>query len=53
VIAVAGNPLDDVARLQKVDFVMKAGKVYKQDGRPAASVAQASQGAEGADLAGF
>jgi imidazolonepropionase-like amidohydrolase len=32
VIAVQGNPLDDVAVLQKVGFVMKAGKVYKRDG---------------------
>ncbi len=53
VIAVAGNPLDDVARLQKVDFVMKAGKVYKQDGQPAAAVAQAGPGEQGEDLAGF
>jgi imidazolonepropionase-like amidohydrolase len=28
VIAVAGNPLDDVKLLQKVGFVMKAGTVY-------------------------
>jgi imidazolonepropionase-like amidohydrolase len=35
VIAVPGNPLDDVALLQKVDFVMKAGKVYKSGGAPA------------------
>ena len=32
VVAVAGNPLDDVSILQKVAFVMKAGKVYKRDG---------------------
>ncbi|MGA9333039.1 MAG: amidohydrolase family protein [Rudaea sp.] len=31
VIAVHGNPLDDVALLQHVDFVMKAGVVYKSD----------------------
>ncbi|MBS0583898.1 MAG: amidohydrolase family protein [Proteobacteria bacterium] len=30
VIAVDGNPLDDVAVLQKVGFVMKAGVTYKQ-----------------------
>jgi imidazolonepropionase-like amidohydrolase len=53
VIAVTGNPLDDVARLQKVDFVMKAGKVYKQDGQPAAFVAQSQQSAQGEDMAGF
>ncbi|NCT68284.1 MAG: amidohydrolase family protein [Rhodanobacteraceae bacterium] len=32
VIAVAGNPLEDIARMQQVDFVMKDGVVYKQDG---------------------
>jgi imidazolonepropionase-like amidohydrolase len=29
VIAVEGNPLDDVTLLQKVGFVMKAGEQYK------------------------
>jgi imidazolonepropionase-like amidohydrolase len=29
-IAVAGNPLEDVRTLEHVSFVMKAGKVYKQ-----------------------
>jgi len=29
IIAVAGNPLDDVALLEDVGFVMKGGKVYK------------------------
>ena len=29
VIAVPGNPLDDITLLQKVGFVMKEGKVYK------------------------
>jgi len=29
VIAVDGNPLDDVALLQKVRFVMKAGEQFK------------------------
>jgi len=29
VIAVNGNPLDNIALLQKVDFVMKAGVVYR------------------------
>ncbi len=28
-IAVAGNPLDDVRRLERVAFVMKAGRVFK------------------------
>ena len=30
IIAVKGNPLDNITLLQHVDFVMKAGKVYKQ-----------------------
>ena len=30
VIAVKGNPLDDITLLQHVDFVMKEGKIYKQ-----------------------
>ena len=29
IIAVAGNPLDDVSILENVKFVMKAGVVYK------------------------
>jgi imidazolonepropionase-like amidohydrolase len=32
-IAVPGNPLDDISLLKKVEFVMKAGKVCKQDGK--------------------
>ncbi len=32
VIAVTGNPLDDIATMEKVDFVMKNGIVYKRDG---------------------
>ena len=34
IIAVAGDPLADVSRLQNVSFVMKGGRVYKLDGRP-------------------
>jgi imidazolonepropionase-like amidohydrolase len=29
IIAVNGNPLDDVSQLENVEFVMKGGKVYK------------------------
>jgi len=29
IIAVKGNPLDDIVLLQNVSFVMKDGKVYK------------------------
>ncbi|MFT4247105.1 MAG: amidohydrolase family protein [Pseudomonas sp.] len=34
VIAVPGDPLQDIRQLQRVDFVMKGGKVYKRDGKP-------------------
>jgi imidazolonepropionase-like amidohydrolase len=33
IIAVEKNPLDDVRTLQNVKFVMKAGMVYKNDGK--------------------
>jgi len=33
-IAVEGNPLDDVGRLERVGFVMRAGKVYRNDFSP-------------------
>lgn len=33
VIAVDGNPLEDIALMQKVGFVMKDGVVYKQGGK--------------------
>ncbi len=32
IIAVPGNPLDDISTLQHVDFVMKGGAVYKRQG---------------------
>jgi len=31
IIAVKGDPLADIRVLEKVDFVMKEGKVYKQE----------------------
>ena len=34
-VAVKGDPLADVKLLQSISFVMKAGKVYKQDGKTA------------------
>ncbi len=34
VVAVPGNPLDDIELMGKVSFVMKAGVVYKQDSKP-------------------
>ena len=32
-VAVAGNPLTDVTALQRVRFVMRGGKVYKNERR--------------------
>lgn len=32
IIAVPGNPLEDITLLQNVTFVMKAGEVYKHPG---------------------
>ena len=32
-VAVRGDPLTDIKLLEKVDFVMKSGEVFKQDGR--------------------
>ena len=29
IIAVPGNPLDDITLLQRVSFVMKSGKIYR------------------------
>ncbi len=44
VIAVPGNPLDDIGLMKKVDFVMKEGVVYKQDGQPTAASFKSSLG---------
>jgi imidazolonepropionase-like amidohydrolase len=32
VVAVRGNPLENIAALRQIDFVMKSGRVAKQDG---------------------
>lgn len=34
IVAVKGDPLNDISLLQKVDFVMKNGVTYKLDGNP-------------------
>lgn len=34
VVAVDGNPLDDITRMQRVEFVMKEGKVYRANNQP-------------------
>ncbi|OOG65481.1 amidohydrolase [Rhodanobacter sp. B04] len=36
VIAVPGNPLDDITTMQHVSFVMKDGVIYKEAGKPIA-----------------
>jgi imidazolonepropionase-like amidohydrolase len=33
IVAVPGNPLEDIARMQQVGFVMKDGAIVRQDGR--------------------
>ncbi|MEO8727078.1 MAG: amidohydrolase family protein [Acidobacteriaceae bacterium] len=33
VVAVPGNPLNDINLMSKVNFVMKGGTIYKQDGK--------------------
>jgi imidazolonepropionase-like amidohydrolase len=33
VVAVPGDPLSDISLMKRVSFVMKEGKVYKQDGK--------------------
>ena len=32
VVAVKGNPLDQIAVMRQIDFVMKSGRVAKRDG---------------------
>jgi imidazolonepropionase-like amidohydrolase len=37
-VAVSGDPLKDISILEKVDFIMKDGHVYKQDGVEAVGI---------------
>jgi len=30
IVATPGNPLEDIGALEKIDFVMKGGQVYKK-----------------------
>ncbi len=41
VVAVDGNPLDDIKLMQNVAFVMKDGVVYKENGKEVDFVAKA------------
>lgn len=34
IIAVSGDPVADITEMQRVQFVMKGGQVYKADGKP-------------------
>jgi imidazolonepropionase-like amidohydrolase len=42
IIATDGNPLDDITSLRRVVFVMKEGKVYKNE-RPATRASSPSR----------
>ncbi len=57
VIAVKGNPLDDITLMQHVDFVMKEGKVYKLNGQAQSPLAEVDvpspSVAEGEELSGY
>lgn len=45
VVAVPGNPLDDISLMKRVSFVMKDGVVYKRDGKAVDVDAQATAAA--------
>jgi imidazolonepropionase-like amidohydrolase len=45
VIAVPGDPLDDIASMRRVFFVMKEGRVYRNDRAPLTEIVEARTGA--------
>jgi imidazolonepropionase-like amidohydrolase len=47
VVAVEGDPLADITRMQKVGFVMKDGVVYKEDGQPTPALLAEAAAAQG------
>jgi hypothetical protein len=49
-IAVNGNPLDDITTMEHVQWVMKNGTVYKRDGRPVAQPVPAGADMDAADM---
>jgi len=54
VVAVPGNPLDDITLMQKVDFVMKEGVVYAKQPNAQAAVAEVEHAKASPDeLEGF
>ena len=57
VVAVPGNPLEDIKLMQSVAFVMKDGVVYKEGGKPVEAVAAVAEPAasiaQGEELLGY
>ncbi|HTD29203.1 MAG TPA: amidohydrolase family protein [Xanthomonadaceae bacterium] len=56
IVAVPGDPLADITLMMKVNFVMKAGVVYKRDGVATSPLAQAitqPTTAQGEELEGY
>ena len=49
-IAVKGNPLDDITTMERVQWVMKGGTVYKRDGQPVAQPIPAGASMDAADM---
>jgi imidazolonepropionase-like amidohydrolase len=49
-VAVKGNPLDDITTMEHVQWVMKNGTVYKRDGQPVAQPIPAGAYLDGADM---